>query len=294
MTDAQQAPAPLPLAFSSNFTVVRKEEMAKRTICRMDIEAPMVARKAEAGQFVILRVSEDGERVPMTITDADREKGLITIYFQVVGKSTALMRNIEVGESFLDVVGPLGEPDVIERAGKIVMVGGGTGTAVIHHITKAYRRFDDNRIIGIVGAREKELIILEKEMRGLCDELVVCTDDGSSGERGLVTEMLARCMRQNPDIRLVWAIGPLAMMKAVSQITRPQKIRTMVSLNPIMLDGTGMCGCCRVSVGGSTRFVCVHGPSFDGHKVDFDELMKRKGAYLLQERESLLFSVRRR
>lgn len=292
MTDGLNLPPPAIPDFTNTFRVVAKQELAKRTICMMEIEAPFIARKAKAGQFVILRVTDTGERIPMTITDKDPEKGTITIYFQIIGKSTALMRTLRVGECFQDVVGPLGEPDRIERVGKIVMVGGGTGTAVLYHITKAYRDFD-NYIIGITGAREKELLILEKEMRQLCDELMVCTDDGSQGERGLVTDLLTKCLRLNPDVRMVWGIGPLAMMKAVANLTRPLQIKTMVSLNPIMLDGTGMCGCCRVTVNRATRFVCVHGPSFDAHQVDFDELLKRKGMYLVQERESLLFSVRR-
>jgi len=282
---------PLIQDFARSFKVVYKEEMAKRTICRMDIEAPLIARKAKAGQFIVLRVREEGERIPMTITDKDPEKGTITIFYQVIGKTTALMRTLKVGDSFADVVGPLGVPDEIESVGKIVMVGGGTGTAVLYHITKAYRE-KDNYIIGIVGGREKELIILEKEMGALCDELIITTDDGSYGERGLVTDALTRVLKEASDIRLVWGIGPLAMMKAVAKLTRPFRIKTMVSLNPIMVDGTGMCGCCRVSVGTQTKFCCVDGPSFDGHEVDFDELLKRKGMYFPQERESLLFSVR--
>lgn len=277
--------------FESTFTVVNRAELARRTICMMEIEAPLIARKAQAGQFIIMRVRPGGERVPMTISDKDPERGTITIYFQVVGKTSALMRTLQVGDRFADVVGPLGKPDHIEKVGRIVMVGGGTGTAVLHHITQAYRELD-NYIIGITGAREKDLLILEEEMQELCDELIVVTDDGSYGEQGLVTDALSRLLKQVPDIGLVWGIGPLAMMKAVCQITRPLNIRTMVSLNPIMLDGTGMCGCCRVTIGGSTKFCCVDGPSFDGHKVDFDELLKRKGMFLHSERESLLFSVR--
>ena len=274
-----------------SYTIIEKEQLAKRTICKMIIEAPLIARKARAGQFIILRVNETGERVPMTITEKDPAKGTITIHFQVVGKTTALMRNMKVGERFKDVVGPLGQPDEIEKIGKVVMVGGGTGTAVLYHITQAYRALD-NYLVGIIGARDKDLIILQKEMGALCDELIVTTDDGSSGQKGLVTEALNNYLKTSHDVRLVWAIGPLAMMKAVSAITRPFQIKTMVSLNPIMVDGTGMCGCCRVTVGGKIRFACVDGPSFNGHLVDYDELLKRKGMYLNQERESLLFSVR--
>jgi len=277
--------------FDSSFKVINKEDLARRTICRMDIDAPLIARKAQAGQFIVMRVREGGERIPMTITDKDPKTGTITIFFQVVGKTTALMRTMNIGDCFADIVGPLGMPDKIESVGKIIMVGGGTGTAVLYHITKAYRE-KDNYIIGIIGGREKALIILEDEMTELCDELIVTTDDGSYGEKGLVTDALSACLKNTPDVRLVWAIGPLAMMKAVANITRTFNIETMVSLNPMMVDGTGMCGCCRVTVGEATRFCCVDGPSFDGHKVNFDELLKRKGMYFPQERESLLFSVR--
>jgi len=277
--------------FTSSNRVLDISELATRTIVRMVIETPLIARKAKAGQFIILRVREGGERVPMTISDKDPVRGTITIYFQVVGKTTALMRTLEVGDCFQDVVGPLGKPDHIEKVGRIVMVGGGTGTAVLYHITQAYRELD-NYIIGIIGAREKELIILEKEMRQVCNEVIIVTDDGSYGDKGLVTDALGRVLKQYQDIRLVWGIGPLAMMKAVANQTRPAKIKTMVSLIPIMLDGTGMCGCCRVSVGGIARFCCVDGPGFDGHAVDFDELLRRKGMFLSYERDSLLFSVR--
>ena len=273
------------------YTIVEKELLAKRTICKMVIEAPLIAQKALAGQFIMIRVNETGERIPMTITEKDLTRGTITIYYQVVGKTTALMRNLKVGEHLRDVVGPLGQPDEIEKIGKIVMVGGGTGTAVLYHITQAYRALD-NYLVGIVGARDKDLIILDKEMGELCDELILTTDDGSRGQKGIVTEALMNYLKTSHDVKLVWAIGPLAMMKAVCNITRLFQIKTMVSLNPIMVDGTGMCGCCRVTVGGQTRFACVDGPSFNGHLVDFDELLKRKGMYLNQERESLLFSVR--
>ncbi|MBN1545963.1 MAG: sulfide/dihydroorotate dehydrogenase-like FAD/NAD-binding protein [Syntrophaceae bacterium] len=276
---------------ADSYTIIGKELLAKRTICKMIIEAPLIAQKALAGQFIMIRVNETGERVPMTITEKDLSKGTITIYYQVVGKTTALMRNMKVGDRFADVVGPLGQPDEIEKIGKIVMVGGGTGTAVLYHITQAYRTLD-NYLVGIVGARDKDLIILDKEMGELCDELILTTDDGSCGQKGLVTEALMNYLKTSHDVKLVWAIGPLAMMKAVCNITRLFQIKTMVSLNPIMVDGTGMCGCCRVTVSGQTRFACVDGPSFNGHLVDFDELLKRKGMYLNQERESLLFSVR--
>jgi ferredoxin--NADP+ reductase len=282
---------PLKLDFDSSFKVIKKENLAKRTICKMIIEAPLIARKAKAGQFVVMRVRDGGERIPMTITDKDPQAGTITIFFQVVGKTTALMRTLQEGDSFADIVGPLGMPDHIESVGKIIMVGGGTGTAVLYHITKAYREMD-NYIIGIIGGREKELVILENEMDELCDELVITTDDGSYGRKGLVTTALSACLKDNPDVQLVWAIGPLAMMKAVANITRQFHIKTMVSLNPIMVDGTGMCGCCRVTADNTTKFCCVDGPSFDGHKVDFDELLKRKAMYIPQERDSLLFSIR--
>lgn len=273
------------------FQIVRKQELAKGSIIRFDITAPKIAAKAKAGQFIILRVNETGERIPMTIADKDEFAGIITIIFQVVGKTSALMRSLKVGDLIKDVVGPLGKPAEVDKIGTVVMVGGGTGIAILHHITKAFKEAG-NFVIGIIGARDKDLMILENEMTAMCDELVVTTDDGSWGVRGFVTTPLEKYLQERYDIKLVYAIGPIIMMKNVCNLTKKYKIPTMVSLNPIMIDGTGMCGGCRVTVNNETRFCCVDGPDFDGHKVDFDELEKRNNLYLKEEKDSLLFSIR--
>ncbi len=273
------------------FQIVRKQEMAKGTIVRFDISAPKIALKAKAGQFVIIRVNETGERIPMTIADKDDFSGNISIIFQVVGKTTALMRSLKEGDLLRDVVGPLGRPAEVENMGTVVMVGGGTGVAILHHVTKAFKEAG-NYVISIIGARDKELVILEREMRYISDELVVTTDDGSYGERGFVTDPLKKYLDERYDIKLVYAIGPIIMMKNVCNLTKKYDVKTMVSLNPIMIDGTGMCGGCRVKVNDETRFCCVDGPDFDGHKVDYDELMNRNSLYLKEEKDSLLFSIR--
>jgi ferredoxin/flavodoxin---NADP+ reductase len=273
------------------FQIIRKQEMAKGSIIRFDITAPKIAAKAKAGQFVIVRINETGERIPLTIADRDEFAGIITLVFQVVGKTTALMRSLKEGDLIKDVVGPLGKAAEVEKVGTVVMVGGGTGVAILHHITKAFKEAG-NHVIGIIGAKEKDLIILEDEMRAMCDELIVTTDDGSWGERGFVTQPLQKYLGERYDIKLVYAIGPIIMMKNVCNLTKKYKIPTMVSLNPVMIDGTGMCGGCRVTVDNKTQFCCVDGPDFDGHLVDFDELEKRNNIYIKDEKDSLLFSIR--
>ncbi len=273
------------------FQISRKQELAKGTIVRFDIIAPKIAKKAQAGQFIILRVNETGERIPMTIADKDEFAGIITIIFQVVGKTTALMRSLNEGDFIRDVAGPLGRPAEVEKIGTVVMVGGGTGVAILHHVTKAFKEAG-NFVISIIGAREKDLVILENEMDMISDELVVTTDDGSYGHRGFVTEPLEKYLQERYDIKLVYAIGPILMMKNVCDLTRKFNIPTIVSLNPIMIDGTGMCGGCRVRIDDKVKFACVDGPDFDGHQVDFDELMKRNSIYLKEEKDSLLFSIR--
>ncbi len=273
------------------FQITRKQEMAKGSIIRFDVSAPKIAAKAKAGQFVIIRVNETGERIPLTVADKDEFAGIITIIFQVVGKTTALMRSLKVGDFLKDVVGPLGRPAEVEKMGTVVMVGGGTGVAILHHVTKAFKEAG-NYVIGIIGSKEKELLILENEMTALCDELVVCTDDGSWGMRGFVTQPLAKYLEERYDIKLVYAIGPIIMMKNVCNLTKKYNVKTMVSLNPVMIDGTGMCGGCRVTVNNKTQFCCVDGPDFDGHEVDFDELDKRNSMYIKDEKDSLLFSIR--
>jgi ferredoxin--NADP+ reductase len=266
------------------FTIVKREEMSQGTVILNEIEAPLIARKAKPGQFVILKANEDGERIPLTMADTNPEKGTITIIYMVVGKSTALFRDLKVGEGYQDVIGPLGKPTHLEKVGKVVCVGGGTGVAVLHPITRGLKEVG-NHVTCIIGARNKGLLILEEQMKAASHELKVCTDDGSYGHHGFVTEVLREELKAG-DIKLAVAIGPVPMMKAVSAITKEFNVETLVSLNPIMVDGTGMCGGCRVTVGGETKFACVDGPEFDGHKVDYDELILRLRAYQEDERSS--------
>lgn len=273
------------------FQIVRKQEMAKGTIIRFDISAPKIATKIKAGQFIILRVNETGERIPLTVADKDEFSGIITIIFQVVGKTTALMRSLKEGDTIKDIVGPLGKPADVHKVGTVVMVGGGTGIAILHSVVKAFKE-EGNFVIGIIGARDKDLLIMENEMKAICDELIVTTDDGSYGQLGFVTQPLQKYLEERYDIKMVYAIGPIIMMKSVCNLTKKFNIPTMVSLNPIMIDGTGMCGGCRVKVDNKTQFCCVDGPDFDGHKVDFDELEKRNSLYLKDEKISLLFSIK--
>jgi ferredoxin/flavodoxin---NADP+ reductase len=273
------------------FEIVRRDEMAQGSIIRFDISAPAIAKKIKAGQFVILRVNETGERIPLTVADVDPFSGTITLIFQVVGKTTALMRSLKEGGFIRDVVGPLGKPAHIENFGTVIVVGGGTGIAILHHITKALQAAGNN-ILGIIGARTKDLLILEHEIRSMCDDLVVTTDDGSYGVQGFVTDPLKKYLDERDDIKLVYAIGPIIMMKNVCNLTKKYNIPTMVSLNPVMIDGTGMCGGCRVNVDGKTQFCCADGPDFDGHKVDFIELEKRNSMYIKEEKDALLYSIR--
>jgi len=273
------------------FQIVRKQSMAKGTIIRFDVNAPKIAKKVKPGQFIILRVNETGERIPLTVADKDPFSGTITLIFQVVGKTTALMRSLNEGDSIKDISGPLGKAAEVENIGTVVMVGGGTGVAILHHVAKAFKDAG-NYVIGIVGAKEKEMLILEREMQGICDELVITTDDGSYGRRGFVTDPLNTYLQERHDVKLVYAIGPIIMMKNVVKLTKKFNVRTMVSLNPIMIDGTGMCGGCRVKVNDKTKFCCVDGPDFDGFEVDFDELMNRNSIYMKDEKESLLASIR--
>lgn len=267
------------------FEILRREEMAGGTVVLNEISAPLIARKAKPGQFVILKANETGERIPLTMADTDPTKGTITIIYQVVGKSTALFKSMQVGEQFQDVIGPLGSPTHLEKLGTVVCVGGGTGVAVLHPITRGLKDLG-NHVIAVIGARTKDLLILEDKMKGASHELHVCTDDGSYGHHGFVTEVLKQILEEK-DVKLVVGIGPVPMMKFLCKLTAEYKVKTMVSLNPIMVDGTGMCGCCRVTVGGETKFACVDGPEFDGHQVDFDELMQRLSSY--KEEEALAY-----
>ena len=263
------------------FEILKRQDMAEGTVVLNEISAPRIAQKAKPGQFIILKANETGERVPLTMADTDPKKGTVTIIYQVVGKSTALFKSMQAGEKFQDMIGPLGRPTHIRKLGTVACVGGGTGVAVMHPITKAFKEAGNN-VIAIIGARNKDLLILEDKMKAASNELHVCTDDGSYGHHGFVTDVLKEVLEKE-DVKLVVGIGPVPMMKFVCTVTGQYKVKTLVSLNAIMVDGTGMCGCCRVSVGGKTQFACVDGPEFDGHEVDFDELMQRLQAYKEEE-----------
>ncbi|MDI6400839.1 sulfide/dihydroorotate dehydrogenase-like FAD/NAD-binding protein [Balneolaceae bacterium ANBcel3] len=259
------------------YPIIDKQILAP-SIAKLIVEAPLIAKKRKAGNFVIVRASEYGERIPFTIVDSDPENGTITLIIQAIGKSSDDITRLEPGDHFLDVVGPLGEATPIKNSGTVVCIGGGVGTAVIYPIAKALKNAG-NTVISIIGARNKEMIILEEEMDKVSDELIITTDDGSAGVKGFVTNALQEIMGKNPDLATVYAIGPLPMMKAVSGVTKPAGIKTYVSLNPIMMDGTGMCGACRVTVGGEMKFACVDGPEFDAHQIEFDELIARNNSY---------------
>ncbi len=250
------------------------------------IKAAPIANKHAAGQFVILRVHDNGERIPLTIADSDPENGHITLIVQGIGRTTKDLNRLEQGDSIPDIVGPLGMPTHIENWGRVTIVSGGVGTAEALPLGRAMKEAG-NQVVSIIGARTKELVIAEELMRGICDEVIITTDDGSYGIKGLVTVPLEASLKGDDPPRMVLAIGPIPMMAAVAEVTRPYGIKTMVSLNTIMIDGTGMCGGCRATVDGETVFVCVNGPEFDGHKVDYDELKQRSRMYHEQEKQSL-------
>lgn len=265
--------------------ILKKEQLAP-AITLFEIYAPLIAETARAGQFVVVRTDDYAERIPLTVADRDSERQTITLIIQIAGVSTRKMDAFNVGETFLDIVGPLGRPTEIARVGTVVCIGGGVGVAPVYPITKAYQKAG-NRVISIIGARTKDMIILEKEMRAVSDELYITTDDGTAGRHGFVTDELRRLIDNNVRIDAVVAIGPGIMMKAVSDLTRQCGIPTLVSLNSLMVDGTGMCGGCRVTVGNTTKFVCVDGPEFDGHQVDFSELLKRSEIYRREEHRAM-------
>ena len=267
------------------FKIVDKQSLST-SIAKFVIHAPFVARKRQAGHFVIIRVDETGERIPLTIVDSDLQQGTITLIVQAVGKTTKLLNHKTQGDFLLDVVGPLGNPTPIEHVGTVVCIAGGVGTAEVYPIALALKKAG-NKVVTIVGAKSKELVILEKELREFCDKVIITTEDGSLGTKGLVTDALRSIMNSNGMINALYAIGPIQMMRAVAEFTRPLKIPTYVSLNPIMMDGTGMCGACRVTVGGEMKFACVDGPEFDGHLVDFEELIARNRTYSDLEKRSL-------
>ncbi len=267
------------------FRVLRKKELSPG-VFDYDVEAPRVAKKALPGQFIVLRVNEEGERIPLTIADFAPEAGFVKIIFQVVGASTAALAAVAEGESILDFVGPLGQPSRIgSDMGTVVFIGGGIGVAPVYPIARAVHEAG-NKVISILGAKTKDILILEEEMRSVSDEVIVTTDDGSYGVKGFVTTALQQLVERGEKIHQVTAIGPGIMMKSVADATRPLGIKTIVSLNPIMVDGTGMCGGCRVQVGDETKFACVDGPEFDGHLVDFAGLMSRGRMYREQEAEA--------
>ena len=255
-------------------------------IKRFVIEAPRIARKQKPGQFVILRIYEEGERIPVTIENSDPERGTINIVVQAAGKTTNLLNSLNTGDSILDVVGPLGKPSEIANYGTVVVVGGGVGTAMAYPTAAALKRAG-NRVLSIVGARNKELVILEREMREVSDALMITTDDGSYADKGFVTDKLRQLIDNGTRIDLVVAVGPIVMMKAVAEVTRKENIHTVVSLNPIMIDGTGMCGGCRVMIDGKSEFACVDGPEFDAHKVNFAVLVQRNAMYRDAEQQSM-------
>ena len=259
------------------YRIIKKERL-NPTVTKMVVEAPLVAKKAKAGQFIILRVHEDGERIPLTIADYDRQAQTVTIIFQVVGRTTKLLDQLNEGDEILDFVGPLGKPSEVEDFKKVCVVGGGVGCAIAYPTAKALHE-NGAEVTVISGFRNKDLVILQDEFAAVSQHSYLVSDDGSTGTKGLVTNVLEELIEKGEQFDEVIAIGPLPMMKFVCLLTKKYGIKTIVSMNPIMIDGTGMCGCCRLSVGGEMKFACVDGPDFDGHLVDFDETMARNGAY---------------
>ena len=262
-----------------------KKQVLNPTVTRMEIEAPLIAKKAEPGQFIILRVDEGGERIPLTVADFDRERGTVTIIFQIVGATTEKLNHLEEGDCLQDFVGPLGRPSETAGLKKVAVVGGGVGCAIAFPVAKKLHQ-QGAEVHSIVGFRNKDLVILEKEFQDVSDKFVIMTDDGSYGEKGLVTNALEALIAAGEQYDEVIAIGPLVMMKFVVKLTKEHNIKTVVSMNPIMIDGTGMCGGCRLTVGGQTKFACVDGPDFDGFEVDFDEAMARGTMYRDFERHA--------
>ncbi len=262
--------------------IISKQKLAPN-IYRLVIDSEEIAKKRQPGQFIILRIDDSGERIPLTIADADQKAGTLDLIVQAVGRTTKKLIALKTGERIQDVIGPLGVPTKIEKLGTVVMIGGGVGTAPLYPIARAYNDAG-NRVITILGARSKELIILQDEFNRLSDQMVITTDDGSLGQKGLVTNALEKLVKSGEKINKVFAIGPLIMMKFVAEMTKKYNIPTIVSLNSLMIDGTGMCGSCRVRVGGEIKFTCVHGPEFDGHQVDFEMLLKRANIYTHEEK----------
>lgn len=266
------------------FEIVKKQ-ILNDTVTRMDVFAPGIARKAKPGQFIILRVNQFGERIPLTIADTDIDKGTVTIIFQITGKTTSVLNRLNQGEFILDFVGPLGTPSHLEGIKKAAVIGGGLGVAISYPQAKALNG-KGAVVHSVAGFKSKDLIILEEEVKKVSDETVIMTDDGSNGNKGFVTDALKDLLDSGEKYDIVIAIGPLVMMREVCRITREYNIKTIVSMNPVMIDGTGMCGVCRVTVGGETKFACVDGPDFDGHQVDFDEAIRRNKIFSEEEKQS--------
>jgi len=267
------------------YEILSKQNLAP-SIKEFLISCPEIARKVQPGQFVVVIIDERGERIPLTIADYERDKGTITIVIQEAGKTTCQLGGLNSGDTLSDVIGPLGRPTHMEDIGTVVCVGGGVGIPPVYPVARGFREIG-NKVISIIGARTRELVIWEDKIASVSDELYITTDDGSYGRKGFVSDELQRLIEEKKEFALVFAVGPTLMMRAVSEVTRPYKLRTVVSLNPIMVDATGMCGACRVSVGGKTKFVCVDGPDFDGHQVDFDQLLSRQRIYLQEEKKAL-------
>lgn len=270
---------------STGYRIVRKEVYSPVTYM-WEVEAPDVARAAQPGHFLMVRINEEGERIPLTVADFDRQRGTVTVVIQAVGKSTREMMALAEGDSVLDFIGPLGEASHIQKRSKVILVGGGLGVAPVYPQLRAYKELGSTTL-SIIGFRTKALVFWEEKFRAQSDELHIATDDGSYGHRGFVSQVLQMLLERHRDTEEVVAIGPLPMMRVCCDVSHPFGVRTMVSLNSIMVDGTGMCGSCRVTVGGKLKFACVDGPDFDGHQVDFDELMRRQRRFQREEQESL-------
>lgn len=271
---------------SSGVEIIHREDFSDVTFL-LEIEHPLMARAARPGQFVIVMSHADGERIPLTIADFDRDRGTVTLVIQAVGKTTRQMQlDCQVGTSLISVTGPMGEPSQISNAGKVICVGGGLGVAPVFPQARAFKEAGAY-VIGVVGFRDSSLVFWEDKFRAVCDEFIICTDDGSAGIQGLVTDGIKMAMEKHPDIAEVVAIGPPVMMRACAEVTRPAGIKTMVSLNPVMVDGTGMCGGCRVKLTDGMKFACVDGPDFDGHKVDFDDLINRLHRFAAEEKQAV-------
>ena len=266
------------------YRIIHKKNVAPQ-VDAMEVEAPYIARHHQAGNFVVLRINEKGERIPLTIADSDSERGTITLLFQKIGKTTEQLGRLKAGKSIKDIAGPLGHATPVKEYGHCVLVGGGIGAATLFPILKALKE-KGNRVSVILGARTRELLVWEDRFREYADDLLLTTDDGSSGRKGLVTDVLNEVIGRS-QVDIVIAVGPIRMMQAVANLTRPKGVKTLVSLNPVMVEGTGMCGACRVTVGGRTKFACIEGPEFDAHEVDFEELANRLGFYRDQESQAL-------